>query len=382
MQMAEGPGEAPASIPSPLDRCHVAVDDHPGSYNEDLAWIIRQFKERVGAGGVAVIIHYAAGRAAEIEIADSEEGPSRSELQRLAGAKEKAAGRAPAWREPDKDFPWHALTMDLASNGCSRAVIHALYPQDGAIERSAVEFVASRFQPVLAGYFKLWLLHRSTSRRMQTIIAALAPVDFGVIVLDSNAKVTFENPAATAILDDGSAFRRCRGSVSASDTAASARLRVAIDEALSAGEKNAGGGASSLVLVKPPRRAAPFVAAVAAVEEQGPGENDPAAVIHIFEPSAAVDQMIAPVCQFYGLSSMETRLVMMLLAGRAVPDIAAAENIKQDTVRTYLKNVFRKTNTKSQADLVRAMLTSSVRLRTPVKTRGMKNLNYFKKAAI
>jgi DNA-binding CsgD family transcriptional regulator len=59
----------------------------------------------------------------------------------------------------------------------------------------------------------------------------------------------------------------------------------------------------------------------------------------------------------------------MLVSGRTVSDMAEAEDIKQDTIRTYLKNVFRKTGTKSQADLVRAMLTSSVRLRRPVKTR-------------
>ena len=153
MQIAEGRGEAPAPIPSPLDRRHVAVEDHPGSYNEDLAWIIRQFKERVEACGVAVIIHYAADRPAEIEIADSADGPGAVDLQRLASTKEIVADKALLWREASEDFPWATLTMDLASNGCSRAVIHAFYPEASSIERSPREFVASRFQPVLAGYF-------------------------------------------------------------------------------------------------------------------------------------------------------------------------------------------------------------------------------------
>jgi DNA-binding CsgD family transcriptional regulator len=243
-------------------------------------------------------------------------------------------------------------------------VISSFYPAGELGERAPKEFVAERFQPVLTGYFKLWLLHRSTSRRLQTIIAALAPVDFGVIVLDRDAKIVFENPAAVAILDQRTALHRCRGSVCAGDSDASVKLRVAIDEALSPPAKpESGGGASTLVFIKAPKQAAPLVAAVSAVEQPSVGENEPAAVIHLFQPTASADQFIAPACEWYDFSAMETRLVMMLVAGGTVPEMAAREKLKQDTVRTYLKNAFRKTNTKSQADLVRTMLANSVRLK-------------------
>jgi DNA-binding CsgD family transcriptional regulator len=204
---------------------------------------------------------------------------------------------------------------------------------------------------------------------MQTIIAALAPVDFGVIVVDRDAKTVFENPAAVAILDEGSALHRCRGSICARDTAASVSLRVAIDQALSKKNgKAATQGADPLVFVRSPRNSAPLIASVTAVEQPDVGEDDPAAVIHLFQPPTTVDQMIGPACEWYNFSPMETRLVTMLVAGRAVAEMAAKEKLKQDTIRTYLKNLFRKTKTKSQADLVRAMLTNSVRLRRSEST--------------
>ena len=362
--MRNGNGEAEATIPSPTERCHVAVEDHPGSYDEDLAWIIRQFKERVQGSGLVVTIHYAHGRAPEVVVADCDDGPSVDAFHDIFPTRAASTGEALMWHDARDDFPWHTLTMDMATNQCSRAVISVFYPAGSAAERAQIEHVASRFRPVLTGYFKLWLLHRSTSRRMQAIIAALAPVDFGVIVLDRDARIVFENPAAASILDEGSALYRCRGSVCARDTAASVRLRVAIDEALSPRNGLAAAeGASPLVFMKRLRQSTPLVAAVAAVEQPNVGEYDPAAVIHLFQPPTALDQTIAPACEWYNLSPMETRLVMMLVAGGSVVEMAAKENIKQDTVRTYLKNVFRKTNTKSQADLVRAMLTNSVRLR-------------------
>jgi DNA-binding CsgD family transcriptional regulator/PAS domain-containing protein len=361
-----GGAAADPTATSPLARCHVAVEDQRGSYDEDLAWIIQQFKERVQADAVIVTIHYSDGRPPLIEVADGLEGSLDQTLGDAFWARVELAERKLGWREAGKDFPWHTLTIDMASNRCSRAVISALYHEGGTAERSAVEYVAERFQPVLTGYFKLWLLHRSTSRRMQTIIAALAPVDFGVIVIDSEAKIVFENPAAGAILDEGSALHRCQGSVCAGDAAASVRLRVAIDEALSGGHlKFAPKGCAPLIFLQAPRKFAPLIAAVAAVEQPGVGDDDPAAVIHLFQPPTNIGQMIAPSCEFYNLSSMETRLVTMLVGGGAVAEMAAKEKIKQDTVRTYLKNIFRKTKTKSQADLVRAMLGNSVRLRSP-----------------
>jgi DNA-binding CsgD family transcriptional regulator len=322
---------------------------------------------------VVVTIHFSDARPPALEVVDSAAGPLQEALRSHAWSDAVPPENGLAWHEPTADFPWHAMTMDLASNHCSQVVISAFYAPAELGERFPKQFVASRFQPVLTGYFKLWLLHRSTSRRLQTIIAALAPVDFGVIVLDRDAKIVFENPAAVAMLDQRSALHRCRGSVCAGDSAASVKLRVAIDEALSALHKGESvGGASPLIFIKPAKEAAPLVAAVSPVEQSSAGENDPAAVIHLFEPSTAVDQLIAPFCEWYDLSAMETRLVMMLVTGKTVPEMALREKIKQDTTRTYLKNVFRKTNTKSQADLVRAMLTNSVRLRrseSPIKRR-------------
>ena len=54
----------------------------------------------------------------------------------------------------------------------------------------------------------------------------------------------------------------------------------------------------------------------------------------------------------FALSPAEARLVAHLIAGASLRSCAQALGIKYETVRTYLKSVFRKTATHRQAELV------------------------------
>lgn len=366
LQLGTNEASAEPSIPSPSEHRHVSVIDERGSYDDDLGWIIRQLKERIQASTVIVTVHYAGGKHPDILVRDGVAGPSIDDIGSAFWSKARFTEKAQEWHQASSAFPWHTLTLNIAGNHCSRAVISAFYCPTSAVECGAVDYVVSRLQPILAGYFKLWLLHRSTSRRMQTIISALDPVDFGVVAVNQDGNIVFENPAATAILDRGSALYRSRGSVCAIDSLSSVRLRVAIEHSLSTKRGNASGEDSSqIVFIKSTLKSAPLIAVVNVVKQSSSGEDDPVSVIHLFQPPTAIEQMIGPACEWYKLSPVETRLVTRLVAGSDVAEIAAQELIKQNTVRTYLKNVFRKTGTKSQADVVRAMLAVSVRLIRP-----------------
>ncbi len=376
--------DAPAqheTIPSPLERCHVGTDETSAPYNEDLAWIVRQFKERTGACAVTVTIHHFDGRPPAVEVVDSDHATSQGALDSWALASltqfPASAGRnwpRTQWRPPSDDFPYHSLTMHMASNDCSRAAISAFFPNRlDQQDIEAREFVSLRFQPILSGYFKLWLLHQATSRRLKTMEGALANVDFGVIAVDRDAKIVFENPAASRLLDSAKVVQRCRGSLSANGPMESVKLRVAIDQVLSGKKMDDRGDCETLVVIGTSARASsPLLAAVTPVDEAGFVGNDPAAIVYIFDPGTPNDQTLAPLAKWYGLSAAEARLVKMLVAGRSVAEMAEREAIKRDSVRTYLKNIFRKTSTKSQADLVRLMMTSPVRLRlTDKRAKGL-----------
>ena len=66
--------------------------------------------------------------------------------------------------------------------------------------------------------------------------------------------------------------------------------------------------------------------------------------------------------RLYNLTPSETRVALMLIDGKRLDQIAEELEVAQTTIVFHLKNLFRKTDTNRQADLVRVLL--SVPLRT------------------
>jgi DNA-binding NarL/FixJ family response regulator len=338
---------------------------------EDLGWIIRQYKNRLGAAGVFVATSYADERPAEIEAEELGPELAQTKLALIRRLDERDAGydRGPAWQTQVTDQGPLSISTVIADDGGKRMSITALFEANEPVDRTAVELQALRMQPVLVGYFKLWLLQRSTSRRLAAVSAALCQADFGVVILDADTRIIFENSTASRILEEGRALRRCRGSLCAAKASESVRLRIAIDEAVSA---RGAGRPASVLYAQRPGAGAPLIAVVTSVRQGKEEGSAPVALVHIFDPAAA-NAAIRPICDWYELTPMEVRLVTLLTQGSSVPAMAAQVGIKEDTVRTYLKNIFRKTKTKSQADLVRFMLSNSVRLRCAGAKEGSEN---------
>jgi DNA-binding CsgD family transcriptional regulator len=64
------------------------------------------------------------------------------------------------------------------------------------------------------------------------------------------------------------------------------------------------------------------------------------------------------VCSLYRLTTTEASLVCHLVLGRTIAEAAEQMRIRTQTARAYLKQIFVKTNTHRQADLIRLILNS------------------------
>jgi DNA-binding CsgD family transcriptional regulator len=71
----------------------------------------------------------------------------------------------------------------------------------------------------------------------------------------------------------------------------------------------------------------------------------------------------AQICQLYGLSRAEGRVVALLASGQRLDLVAENLGVTYDTVRKHLKQVFSKTGTDRQAELVRMLVTGPAGLR-------------------
>lgn len=92
--------------------------------------------------------------------------------------------------------------------------------------------------------------------------------------------------------------------------------------------------------------------------------GDPAVILYLFDPTLEHPEFLEPICQLYELSKVEARLACHLATGMTLSEAARTMRIKDPTARTYLKQIFAKTATHRQTDLVRLLLCSSGRIVT------------------
>jgi DNA-binding CsgD family transcriptional regulator len=86
------------------------------------------------------------------------------------------------------------------------------------------------------------------------------------------------------------------------------------------------------------------------------GEDGLSYLVLISDPDHGIGLNRERLQQIYGLTPAEARLATLLVEGKRLRTAAADLEISFETARTHLKRIFSKTNSESQADLVRLLL--------------------------
>jgi DNA-binding CsgD family transcriptional regulator len=86
------------------------------------------------------------------------------------------------------------------------------------------------------------------------------------------------------------------------------------------------------------------------------GEEKPAAIVFLRDPSRKVKLDEEMIRHLHGLTRAEAHLAVLLAEGGHLDEVARRLNISMHTARTHLKRIFSKTNTERQIDLVRLLL--------------------------
>ncbi|MBK8174065.1 MAG: hypothetical protein IPK66_01795 [Rhodospirillales bacterium] len=84
-------------------------------------------------------------------------------------------------------------------------------------------------------------------------------------------------------------------------------------------------------------------------------DRDPAAVLFIGDPERTVDIDPRQLVRMYGLSRAEARVAVLLAKGLRLEQAAQHLGLTYETVRKHLKQIFSKTGTDRQAELVRTL---------------------------
>jgi DNA-binding CsgD family transcriptional regulator len=189
---------------------------------------------------------------------------------------------------------------------------------------------------------------------------------FGVFMLDDAGRILWVNRAGEAIAaaNDGLATRG--GFLLAATADESATLSRLIGEAAltATGQGLAAGGALSL---RRPSLRRPLAVLVAPfrVAPSAMLARQPAVAVLVSDPEETPQPAPELLAQLYGLTAREAELVTLLLDGLDLRDAAERLALSMNTVRTHLREVFHKTGTHRQSELVALVLRSVAALRRP-----------------
>lgn len=92
------------------------------------------------------------------------------------------------------------------------------------------------------------------------------------------------------------------------------------------------------------------------------GEPDVYLAVYLCDPAARVKLSPDRLSRLYSLSGAETRVVLALVATTDSAEAAAKCHISLHTLRSHLKSIFAKTETRNRAELIKRLLTGPARL--------------------
>ena len=232
--------ENDVSIFEPNGSRPVNQDSQSDRVDEDLKWILSKFATRAMADEVALTIHRNDEPPELLAWIDPKRSGVLAQPTLITALDEQsdASERLPMHQA---SLRWHdvqherqtsrVLRLHLAEAGQLRVILTAFYMRSNVVRQFAAEQMAKKLQPVLAGYFRLWLHARNQHRKLTALKSALDISDVAVIILDENAAVIEENSAARMMLERKDVVHKSRYSLVAVSRGDTAKLHAAMDKA-------------------------------------------------------------------------------------------------------------------------------------------------------
>lgn len=247
-------------------------------------------------------------------------------------------------------FEYHTICKSPGMNGGVSFSRPKSRKNFSSTDRNIMSFIL----PHLQRAFQVHLVLGEAHHENDVLVEAMSKIPQGVIVLNEAGKLVFANGSANTILarKDGLEIDR-NGVVNASSLRDAKKLRIILEGVFkpNLGRILSHGGA--LVLERPSGLRSLQVLVSPFAEQNFLGYNpETLAFMFVCDPEQVVETVEAVLCQMYGLTQAEARLAGILAGGNSLNEACDLLEVKQNTVRTHLKHIFSKTETKRQSDLV------------------------------
>lgn len=187
---------------------------------------------------------------------------------------------------------------------------------------------------------------------------ALDSLDTGVISVDAGCRIHHANARAEALLSEGQEIYALNGRLVVRHQALNLRLGSLVRDAVAVAGCSSAQPEAALGIPREGR--APLTLAVAPLRPRWSrlDGQPPLALVFLRDPESAT---VSPeqLRSLFGLTRSEAVVAAELARGRSLAQIAAAQGVSPETVRSHLKRLLAKTGTRRQAEAV-ALITRSV----------------------
>ncbi|HHX89708.1 MAG TPA: response regulator transcription factor [Paracoccus sp.] len=184
---------------------------------------------------------------------------------------------------------------------------------------------------------------------------ALDYVALGMVLLDGAGQILFVNRSAREHAAGPDGFT-LRGRFTASTPANARALHEAVTAAIRAGLAGKEHvSCAALARVHDARDLLVVACALDATGLQSPPA--PAAVVFISDPLRPRHVPSEILASLFGLTPAECQVAVRLAQGRRLEEIAAQLDVSQTTIAYHMRNLYQKTGTNRQADLIALVLT-------------------------
>jgi DNA-binding CsgD family transcriptional regulator/PAS domain-containing protein len=185
----------------------------------------------------------------------------------------------------------------------------------------------------------------------RSVHAALDRLSVGVIVLAASGRLVLVNAAADAILRTADGLVRTPEGLHAAHKEDDRRLQALIGGLRRGLGGSAAAGGHLQLRRRSGQRAYSVMVAPGAPSLQG-NKGEPTVLLFVSDPGRKIVSDAAILSDLFGFPPAEARLVLGLLSGAGLPELAQQAGISYNTARTLLARAMMRTETRSQLELV------------------------------
>jgi DNA-binding CsgD family transcriptional regulator/PAS domain-containing protein len=265
------------------------------------------------------------------------------------------------------------LPMD---DGC-HVVLGIHRPPDAPAYSTTDASRLNRLLPHLQRALEVRQRLRATDAIASSLVAAFDRLSSGVVLLSSSGRVVHCNSAADKILHRADGLRRSPSGIHAAHVDEDQQLQALIarakDVALHASDMPSAGGH---VRISRPSGLPPHAVLVSPVGNRIVAGTSQSTAIALFVSDPALDLSVDPAVleRLFTFTTAESAVVLALVSGTRLLDFAKGTHRSYSTVRTLLARAMARTETHSQVELLRLVLSAIGPARSPCEidaSRGM-----------